>query len=34
MLEQYWLPLSLFLLLGLGLATLTELLRKGWGARN
>lgn len=30
MLEQYWLPLSLFLLLGLGLATLTELLRKGW----
>jgi len=30
MLAQYWLPLSLFLLLGLGLATLTELLRKGW----
>lgn len=30
MLEQYSLPLSLFLLLGLGLATLTELLRKGW----
>jgi two-component sensor histidine kinase len=30
LLAQYWLPLSLFLLLGLGLATLTELLRKGW----
>jgi two-component sensor histidine kinase len=30
LLSQYWLPLSLFLLLGLGVATLTELLRKGW----
>jgi two-component system, sensor histidine kinase PdtaS len=28
--EPYWLPLSLFFLVGLGLATLTELLRKGW----
>jgi two-component sensor histidine kinase len=28
--HAYWLPLTLFLLVGLGLATLTELLRKGW----
>jgi two-component sensor histidine kinase len=28
--EPYWLPLSLFLLVGLGLAVLTELLRTGW----
>jgi two-component sensor histidine kinase len=28
--QAYWLPLSLFLLIGLSLATLTELLRKGW----
>jgi len=28
--QPYWLPLSLFLLVGLGLAVLTELLRTGW----
>jgi two-component sensor histidine kinase len=28
--EPYWLPVTLFFLVGLGLATLTELLRKGW----
>jgi two-component sensor histidine kinase len=28
--EPYWLPLSLFVLIGAGLATLTELMRKGW----
>jgi two-component sensor histidine kinase len=28
--SSHWLPLSLFLLIGLGIAALTELLRKGW----
>lgn len=28
--QAYWLPLTLFFLVGLALATLTELLRKGW----
>jgi two-component sensor histidine kinase len=28
--EPYWLPVALFFMVGLGLASLTELLRKGW----
>jgi two-component sensor histidine kinase len=28
--ESYWLPIGLFLVIGLGLAALSEILRKGW----